>query len=54
MDAPLIQPSLKIMLRIIEKDRRLRSFTDVIAYGLGPSSEKYITALFVFEVCAWV
>ncbi|ORY27209.1 transmembrane amino acid transporter protein-domain-containing protein [Naematelia encephala] len=46
--------TLKILLRIIEQDRRLRSFTDVIGYGLGPRGEKWVTTLFIIEVCAWV
>lgn len=44
---------LKILLRIIEKDRRMRSFTDVIGYGLGPTGQKWVTVLFVFEVGIW-
>lgn len=45
---------LKILLRIIEKDRRLRNFTDVIGYALGTRGEAIVTFLFVIEVCAWV
>jgi vesicular inhibitory amino acid transporter len=32
----------------------LRSFTDVIGYGLGPTGEKWVTALFVLEVAVWM
>ena len=42
------------MLRIIEKDRRLRSFTDVMGAGLGPRGIQVITAVFVIEVAFWM
>jgi vesicular inhibitory amino acid transporter len=41
-------------LRIIEQDRRLRNFTDVIGFALGKRGEKIVTVLFLIEVCAWV
>lgn len=46
--------TLKILLRIIAQDRRMRTFTDVIGYALGKRAEKFITVLFVAEVAAWV
>lgn len=46
--------TLKILLRIIAQDRRLRNFTDVIGFALGKKGEKFITVLFVAEVAAWV
>ncbi|WVQ98857.1 hypothetical protein IAU59_005988 [Kwoniella sp. CBS 9459] len=46
--------TLKILIRIIEKDRRLRNFADVAGYGLGPTAEKWITALFVGDCCVWL
>lgn len=45
---------LKILLRIIERDRRMRNFTDVIGYALGSRGEKIVTVLFIIEICAWV
>jgi hypothetical protein len=44
---------LKILIRLIEKDRRLRSFTDVVGYGLGPGVQRWLTFLFVLEFCVW-
>lgn len=41
------------MLRIIEKDRRLRSFTDVIGFGIGAAGEKWVTSFFVIECIVW-
>ncbi|BEI91363.1 uncharacterized protein CcaverHIS019_0401830 [Cutaneotrichosporon cavernicola] len=46
--------TLKILLRIIAQDRRLRNFTDVIGFALGKRAEKFITVLFIAEVAAWV
>lgn len=46
--------TLKILLRIIERDRRMRNFTDVIGYALGARGEKVVTVLFVVEVAAWM
>ncbi|OCF36492.1 solute carrier family 32 (vesicular inhibitory amino acid transporter) [Kwoniella heveanensis BCC8398] len=46
--------TLKILIRIIERDRRLRNFADVAGYGLGPTAEKWITALFVGDCCVWL
>lgn len=45
---------LKILLRIIEKDRRLRNFTDVITFALGRRGETFVTFLFVSEVIAYL
>lgn len=45
---------LKILLRIIERDRRMRNFTDVIGYALGKRGEQIVTVLFIIEICAWV
>ena len=45
---------LKLIIQIIEKDRRLRSYTDVIGYGLGPVWHKIVSSLFIFEVIIWV
>jgi vesicular inhibitory amino acid transporter len=42
------------MIRIIEKDRRLRNFTQVIGFGLGPTGEKVVTALFLAEFSLWM
>jgi vesicular inhibitory amino acid transporter len=46
--------TLKIILRIIEKDRRLRSFTDIIGYGLGEWGERVVTVLFFAEFGLWM
>lgn len=46
--------TLKILLRIIAQDRRLRNFTDVIGFALGKRAERFITLFFVAEVAAWV
>ncbi|WOO84347.1 Vacuolar amino acid transporter 1 [Vanrija pseudolonga] len=46
--------TLKILIRIIEKDRRLRNFTDVIGYALGGRGEKIVGILFVIEIAAWI
>ncbi|WWD10011.1 hypothetical protein V865_008144 [Kwoniella europaea PYCC6329] len=46
--------TLKILIRIIEKDRRMRNFADVARYGLGERAEKWITGLFVGDCCIWL
>ncbi|KAL7424020.1 hypothetical protein Q5752_001605 [Cryptotrichosporon argae] len=46
--------TLKILLRIIEKDRRLRSFTDLMAYALGPRGELAAISLFFVEIWLWL
>ncbi|TYJ56624.1 hypothetical protein B9479_002716 [Cryptococcus floricola] len=46
--------TLKILVRIIEKDRSMRNFADVARYGLGPRSEKWIAALFISDCCIWM
>lgn len=46
--------TLKILLRIIERDRRLRNFTDVVGFALGARGEQIATVLFVVEVAAWM
>ncbi|WWC69317.1 uncharacterized protein I206_103255 [Kwoniella pini CBS 10737] len=46
--------TLKILIRIIEKDRRMRNFADVARYGLGERAEKWITGLFVGDCCIWI
>ncbi|KAK8869698.1 hypothetical protein IAR55_000266 [Kwoniella newhampshirensis] len=46
--------TLKILIRIIGKDRRMRNFADVARYGLGARAEKWITALFVGDCCIWL
>jgi vesicular inhibitory amino acid transporter len=43
-----------MLLRIIEKDRRLRNFTEVIGFGLGARGEAVVTALFLIEIGVWV
>ncbi|XAO22634.1 hypothetical protein I312_101407 [Cryptococcus bacillisporus CA1280] len=45
--------SLKILIRIIEKDRSMRNFADVARYGLGARAEKWITAMFIADCCIW-
>jgi len=44
---------LKILIRIIERDRRLRSFTDVIGHGLGPRTQYWLTCFFIVEFLVW-
>ncbi|WRT67240.1 uncharacterized protein IL334_004207 [Kwoniella shivajii] len=46
--------TLKIFIRIIERDRRMRNFADVARYGLGATAEKWITGLFVGDCCIWL
>ncbi|WWD16037.1 hypothetical protein CI109_100462 [Kwoniella shandongensis] len=46
--------TLKILIRIIEKDRRMRNFADVARFGLGARAEKWITILFVGDCCIWL
>ncbi|WVO13964.1 hypothetical protein L204_101589 [Cryptococcus depauperatus] len=46
--------TLKILVRIIEKDRSLRNFADVARYGLGDRTERWVSALFISECCIWL
>ncbi|WVW82950.1 hypothetical protein I302_104965 [Kwoniella bestiolae CBS 10118] len=46
--------TLKILIRIIEKDRRMRNFADVARYGLGERAERWITGIFVGDCCIWL
>ena len=46
--------SLKILIRIIEKDRSMRNFADVARYSLGARAEKWTTAMFVSDCCIWM
>jgi vesicular inhibitory amino acid transporter len=45
--------TLKILIRIIERDRRLRSFTDVVGHGLGPRVQYWLTCFFIVEFLVW-
>ena len=45
---------LKLILRIIEKDRRMRSFTDIIGFALGSTGERIVTCLFFMEFALWM
>ena len=57
---------LKILVKIMDRDQRLRNYTDAVSYvcvvswkplangqGLGPKSEKWIKSLFLLEVSVW-
>lgn len=44
---------LKVLIRIIERDRRLRSFTDVVGHGLGPRVQYWLTCFFILEFLVW-
>jgi hypothetical protein len=49
----MLTQRLKILIRIIERDRRLRSFTDVIGHGLGPRAQYWLTCFFIVEFLVW-
>lgn len=53
-NGPTDPSRLKLLLRIIEKDRRMRSFTDVIGYAIGPIGERVVTVLFFCEFALWM
>ncbi|WVR05141.1 hypothetical protein IAU60_002153 [Kwoniella sp. DSM 27419] len=46
--------TLKILIRVIEKDRSIRNFADIARFGLGATFEKWITALFVGDCFIWL
>ncbi|WVO18319.1 hypothetical protein L204_106034 [Cryptococcus depauperatus] len=45
--------TLKIFIRIIEKNPALRDFTEVLVYALGPGANRYIDPLFSFDCFIW-
>jgi hypothetical protein len=32
----------------------MRNFTDIIGYALGPVGERWVTTIFLLEICAWM
>ncbi|ORX39981.1 transmembrane amino acid transporter protein-domain-containing protein [Kockovaella imperatae] len=46
--------TLKLLLRVIEKDRRLRSYTDVIGYCLGSKGQAIVSVLFALDCMIWL
>ncbi|RXK34646.1 hypothetical protein M231_08097 [Tremella mesenterica] len=46
--------TLKIFLRIIEKNKSLKTYTEVVGQGLGPIGLKLVTVIFVMETMTWI
>ncbi|KAI9634279.1 transmembrane amino acid transporter protein-domain-containing protein [Dioszegia hungarica] len=52
-DVKVLITSLKIIVRVIEQDRRLRNFTEIMSIGLGPNVRRAVNVLFLWGVGSW-
>ncbi|WVQ78385.1 hypothetical protein IAT38_000471 [Cryptococcus sp. DSM 104549] len=46
--------TLKIIIRVIQRDSSLRNFVDFATYGIGPKWQKWLKYVFIGDCCIWI